>query len=256
MVAGLSGMTAVVTGAGSGIGLGIALRFVQEGCDVLAVDKSGDGLEKAASAARGAGGRLRTLLQDVTADDAPAGILGSCRAQLAAPQILVNNAGVGSARAADETTDTDLDRYLSLNLRSVFRLSRDFVRQIRDSDASIINIASAFGLIGYPGNAPYAATKAGVIGLTRQMACDYGPRRIRVNAIAPGLIATPATASRIANSVYLQKTVIDASPLGRAGSVEDIAAAAVFLASREASFITGHVLAVDGGWTTTRYWPQ
>jgi len=119
-----------------------------------------------------------------------------------------------------------------------------------------VNVASIFGMIGFPGTAAYAAAKAGVAGLTRQMAADYGPNGIRVNAIAPGLIQTGMTQKRIADSEWFRGQMTDMTPLGRNGQPEDIAAAAAFLLSDDAAFISGQVLVVDGGWLTTRYRAQ
>jgi 3-oxoacyl-[acyl-carrier protein] reductase len=121
---------------------------------------------------------------------------------------------------------------------------------------AIVNVASIFGMIGFPGTAAYAAAKAGVAGLTRQMAADYGPGGIRVNAIAPGLIETGMTQKRIAESEWFRGQMTDMTPLGRNGQPDDIAAAAAFLLSDDAAFISGQVLVVDGGWLTTRYRAQ
>src|SRR5262249_12476199 len=118
---------------------------------------------------------------------------------------------------------------------------------------AIVNIASVFGEVGFPGAAPYSAAKAGVIGLTRQMTADYGAQNVRINAIAPGLIATPATADRMANNPRYRALTIDQIPAGRAGTPEDIAAVALFLCSPAASYVSGQVITVDGGWTATRY---
>jgi len=142
-----------------------------------------------------------------------------------------------------------------VNLRAVFRFSRAAVAVMKTGGA-IVNVASIFGMIGFPGTAAYAAAKAGVAGLTRQMAADYGPNGIRVNAIAPGLIETGMTQKRIADSEWFRGQMTDMTPLGRNGQPEDIAAAAAFLLSDDAAFISGQVLVVDGGWLTTRYRAQ
>lgn len=201
---------AVVTGAGSGIGLATVQVFVQAGIRVLAVDRRPDGLEDADG--------IHPFVADVTADDAPSRIMEACAQAIGEPDILVNNAGMGNAKGLDETDDAMLDAYLDVNLRSVFRLSRELVRRPAQGPRSIVNIASVFGQVGFPGSAPYSAAKAGVIGLTRQMAADYGPRGMRVNAIAPGLIATPATADRIQNNSRFRRLTIDQIPAGRAGT--------------------------------------
>jgi meso-butanediol dehydrogenase/(S,S)-butanediol dehydrogenase/diacetyl reductase len=244
----MSGPVAIVTGAGSGIGAGIADHFAQNGVKVLAVDRNTDGFGRFVGNAC-----ISCHVCDVTADDAPKSIFERCREVFSGPDWLINNAGRGNAKAVHDTSDRDLDDYLAVNLKSVFRLSRELVCTTSERPRSIVNISSVFGIVGFPGAAPYSAAKAGVIGLTRQMAADYGANNVRVNAIAPGLIATPATADRIANNPRYRMLTIDQIPAGRAGTPEDIAAVALFLCSPAASYICGQVITVDGGWTATRF---
>lgn len=246
--------TAIVTGAASGIGREIALVLARQGARVLAVDRNGEGLGAVCAQAQGT---MRPCVAELTAQDAPATVFAACRDAFDAPlSILVNNAGLGNARAAHDTSDADFDRYMDLNLRITFRMSRDALPLFGPEGGVIVNIASIFGLVGFPRSAPYAAAKAALGGLTRQMAADYGPRGVRVNAVAPGLIATPATAERIAASPLFQQGLIRATPLGRPGTPEDVADAVAFLCSREAAFISGQTLAVDGGWSTTHFVPE
>jgi NAD(P)-dependent dehydrogenase (short-subunit alcohol dehydrogenase family) len=245
---------AVVTGAGSGIGRAIALRLHDDGFDVLAVDMRPEPLaETLASANANANGRMSSLVQDVTALGAPGAIIEACLSVGSAPAVLVNNAGLGNAKSAVDTSDEDLDRYIAVNFRSVFRLSRAFAACAGTDGGCIVNIASVFGEVGFPGTAPYSAAKAAVIGLTRQMAADCAARKIRVNAIAPGLIATPATAERMAHAVRYRRLTIDQIPAGRPGLPEEVAGVASFLCSRDAAYVNGAVLVVDGGWTATRF---
>lgn len=241
----LAGDVAVVTGAGSGIGRAIALRFAAEGAHVVAVDLDAAGLARLAAEIGGDG--LSVIRADVRATDAPARIIAACPRP---PRHLVNNAGIGNAKSATETTDEDFDRYIDSNLRSLFRLSRDFIATSTDA-RTIVNIASIFGITGFPGVAPYAAAKAGVIGLTRQMAADYAARGLRINAIAPGLIATPATAGRMDGNERFRRLTLGQIPMARAGAPEEVAAAAAFLCSYDSSYITGQTLVVDGGWSAT-----
>ena len=236
---------AIVTGAGSGIGLATTHALLQAGTRVLAVDKDPSGLPELQNVAH--------HIADVTADDAPSDILKACLKAFGEPHILVNNAGMGNAKAAADTDDAMLDAYLDINFRSVFRLSRAFVGRMVGGPRSIVNIASVFGQVGFPGSAPYSAAKAGVIGLTRQMAADYGPRGIRINAIAPGLIATAANADRMANNARFRRLTVDQIPAGRAGEAADVASVCLFLCSPAASYVSGQVITVDGGWTATRY---
>ena len=204
---------AIVTGAGSGIGAAIAECLAAGGVRVLAVDRAAEGL--ASYTGRPA---FETLVADVTARDAPDVVFAAAAERLGGADILVNNAGLGNAKPLHETDDAMLDRYLDVNLRSVMRLSRAFVSSPAGGARAIVNVSSVFGEVGFPGVAAYAAAKAGIIGLTRQMVADYGPRGIRINAVAPGLIATPATAERMAKNARFQRLTSARSRRGaRAG---------------------------------------
>jgi NAD(P)-dependent dehydrogenase (short-subunit alcohol dehydrogenase family) len=242
---------ALVTGAGSGIGRATAQLLATEGVSVLATDRNAEGLAQAAASCVHQD-RLRTLVQDVAADDAPKQAVALALQAFGRLDWLVNNAGIGGARAVHETEDADLDRFLAINVRSVFRFAREAVR-VMQPGGSIVNLASVFGMIGCPGSSAYAAAKAAVIGLTHQMAADYGPRGIRVNAVAPGLIETAMTRERIAGSARYKVLMRDTTPFPRHGQPEDIANAIHFLCSERAGFINGHVLVVDGGWSVTNH---
>jgi len=245
----------IITGAASGIGEGIAIKFLQMGCSILAVDVNAESLSRFAQRNAEAGSRLSCATFDVTDESSPEKIFAACRERLGEPNFLVNNAGLGSAKEALETSDETWHRYIDINLGSVFRMSRQAVREMKGG-GSVINIASVWGMVGFRGSAPYSAAKAGVIGHTRQMAADYGRRGIRFNAVSPGYIATPATAERMKNNRWLTRAMVDTAPLGRTGTPSDIAEAVYFLASESASFITGVILPVDGGWSATHYYPD
>jgi 3-oxoacyl-[acyl-carrier protein] reductase len=248
---------AIITGAGSGIGRATALAFARDGACVLAVDRDGDGLEETARQANGPGA-LVSMTADVAADSAPDDMVERCREDFGVPTILVNNAGIGDSRPVHLSDDDNLDGFLNVNLRGLFRVSRAGVTAMRESGkgGAIVNIASIFGITGFRGSSAYSATKAAVIGLTRNMAADYGLDGIRVNAVAPGIIATPLTEKRLAESPWFTDALVGGTPLRRPGAPEEIAAAIAFLCSPEASYISGHTLVVDGGFSATHFRPH
>jgi len=254
----LEGETAIITGSGSGIGQSTAVRFAAEGANILVVDKDQKGGERTLELGRIHPGKLELLVQDITDLDAPKKIFDTCAEILEEASLFINNAGIGASRPVHETDDENLDNFLNVNFRSGFRLTREFVgRRLQTAcPGVVIHLASVFGMQGFPTSSVYSATKAALIGLTRNMAADYGPHGIRINAIAPGVIQTPINAGRLKNDVWFRDTLLNATPLGRFGEPADVAEAIVFLCSKDASFITGQVLAVDGGWSSTKYIPN
>jgi 3-oxoacyl-[acyl-carrier protein] reductase len=249
IVRGLEGKCAVVTGTSSGIGKAIAEVFLTEGARVLAVDKT--------PAVLAATDHLVPLTIDLTANGAADRIIEAALRAFGRVDILVNNAGIGNARPILDTSDEDLQRYVQINLAAPFSLCRSAIRAMRpQGGGSIINMSSIFGVKGATNASAYATTKAGLIGLTVQLATEYGRDGIRVNAIAPGLIETPLSRERIETNPWFRQMMIDGAPAGRTGRPEEIAAACAFLASDSASFISGIVLPVDGGWSAAKYLPQ
>ena len=252
---GLEAKIAVVTGAGSGIGRATALRLSAEGARVLVADMNPAGAHETVSV--GDASRLAAFEIDGTEADAPQRLLSACAGAFGAPSLFINNAGIGASQPTHATDDESLDRFLDVNFRSGFRISRAMLNAWIAAGTSgvIIHLASVFGKIGFPTSSVYSATKAALIGLTQNQAADYGPHGIRVNAIAPGVIRTPINTERLDNNAWFRGTLLDAPPLGRFGAPEDIAAAITFLCCDDASFITGQVLAVDGGWSSTKFAP-
>lgn len=252
----LKGIRAVITGAGSGIGRATTLRFALEGADVLAVDMNAETADETVKLASNSPGRVVAKVCDVTGSDAPQAVRAACLEAFGPINALINNAGIGAAKPVHETDDESLDRFTDVNLRSVFRMSREALIDMRQGGGSIVNLSSIFGLRGFPTSSIYSATKAALIGLTQNMAADYGPDGIRVNAIAPGAIETPLTVDRLRDNVWFRDSFLNSTPLRRFGQPEEIAAAISFLCSSDAAFITGQVLAVDGGWSATKFQPM
>lgn len=248
----LSGRGIVLTGAGGGIGRAMALRFAAEGGLVLAIDRQADGLAETVAMAAGPG-RVEPMVADVTDPQLPDRIAQALAGLGWGWDAMVNNAGIGGGGMAETCSDDDLQRYLDVNVKALFRLSRAAVLAMKGRGGVILNVASIYSFVGATGSAAYSTSKAAVAGLTRQMATDYGPEGIRVVAVAPGLIETPLTAERIRTEAWRRSIFIDQCPLRRVGQPGDIANAAVFLLSDEAAFITGETLRVDGGWTLGRY---
>ncbi|MCC7274722.1 MAG: SDR family oxidoreductase [Alphaproteobacteria bacterium] len=248
-----AGKAAIVTGAASGIGQATARRLAAEGARVVAVDVDGTKLSAAAAAM---GGEVAAHAADVAADAAPAAIVAFCRERFGRLDILVNNAGIGGSRPIGDSDDAAIDRMLAVNLRSVLRLTREALAVLPRPGGRIVNTGSVFGLSGFPGSAVYGATKAGVMQLTRQMAADYARHGILVNAVAPGCIETGMTGRRIREDAWYRRAMIETTPIGRVGAPEEIASVIAFLCSDDASFMTGAIVPVDGGWSAVHYTPQ
>ena len=243
--------TVIVTGAAQGIGRAIAERFARDGFFVVAVDRNADGLSSLASQNRE---QIETLVLDVTAPDASLRAVALAMKRFGRLDYLVNNAGIGNAKPVAETSDEELELFLSTNFSAAFRFTRAALG-VMAAGAGIVHIASTFGLMGNPRGSSYAATKAALIGLTRQMAADYGPKGIRANAVAPGPIETPMVQERLESSEYFRRLVVETTPFPRIGLPGDVAGAVRFLCSDDAAFVNGHVLVVDGGWSSANYVP-
>lgn len=244
----LEGKNALVTGASRGIGAAIAKRLAAEGAAV-AVNYSGSkaAADSVVAEIEAAGGKAIALQADVSDPAACAALVDLAIEQLGALDIVVNNAGIARDGLLVRMSDEDWSAVISTNLSAVFSITRAVARPfMKQRSGCIINITSVIGLVGNAGQANYAAAKAGVIGLTKSAARELAPRGVRVNAIAPGFIATDMTDE-------LPEAVREAAKhqiaLREFGTVEDIASAVAFFASDDARYVTGQTLAVDGGMT-------
>src|SRR6267143_6566236 len=237
---------AVVTGAGRGIGRAIALRLASEGARVACVSRAEENAKRTASEINtGHADSARPYGADV-ADHAAVQKTGAqILAEFDKVDILVNNAGVTCDALAMRMSIEDWDMVINTNLRGAFSFTQAILRpMVKQRSGRIINISSVIGIIGNAGQTNYAASKAGLIGFTKSLAKELASRNITVNAIAPGYVATDMTK---ALSNEIQKSIQSRIPLGKTGAPEDVASTAAFLASAEASYITGQVLCVDGG---------
>ena len=235
----LANKRAIVTGAGRGIGRAIAMALLDEGADVLLVDINAGLLTDVGAGDR----RAEACVADVAAPDGVARMAAQARERFGGVDVLVNNAGIGgTGQTLLEVSLADWDRMLRVDLTSVFLCCQAVVPLMLESGrGSIINLSSITGVEGTAGSVPYAAAKAGVLGLTKSLAKELAPRRINVNAIAPGLIDTEMSRARG------QEQSRQAVRWPRIGQPEDIARLAVYLAADESEFVTGQVIGVNGG---------
>ena len=242
----LSGKVAVVTGASRGIGAGIAERLAAQGAKVVVNHRaSAEGAEAVAARIREAGGEAVVVQADVSHSADAQRLIKTAIETFGGLHILVNNAGTTRDMVIMMMKEEDWETVIRTNLNSTFYCSKAAVRHMmRKRYGRIINITSVVGLAGQAGQTNYAASKAGIIGFTKSLAKEVGSRGITVNAVAPGFVPTALTEVLTEEQ---RAQAIEMTPLGRLGSVEDVANAVAFLASDEAGFITGQVLSVDGG---------
>lgn len=240
----LSGKAAIVTGSSRGIGKAIALKLADAGADVVVVGHIEDA-EPVAAEIRTKGRQSLAVKASVSSSADVEKLIEATLTTFGRVDILVNNAGMTRDQLLLKMSEEDWDAVLSTNLKSVFLCTRAVLRpMLKQRWGRIINISSVIGLIGNPGQANYAASKAGIIGFTKSIAKEVGSRGITVNAIAPGFIETRMTQAM--NEAQRQE-IMKRIPLGSLGTPEDVAEAAAFLASEGARYITGQVLGVDGG---------
>jgi 3-oxoacyl-[acyl-carrier protein] reductase len=241
----LTNQIAVVTGAGRGIGRAIALKYAAEGADVVCVSRTQENSDKVANEIRALGRKAWAQAVDVADAAAVSAAVEKILAETGKVDILVNNAGVTRDGLLMRMSDADWDTVLDTNLKGAFLVTKAFSRaMIKARTGRIINISSVIGLIGNAGQCNYAASKAGLIGFTQSAARELASRGITVNAIAPGFIETDMTSGL---KEEMRAALLKQIPLGRFGSADDIAGAALFLAGPDGRYITGQVLTVDGG---------
>jgi NAD(P)-dependent dehydrogenase (short-subunit alcohol dehydrogenase family) len=246
---GLPNTVALITGGGSGIGRAIAERFAREGAQVVAADLRPERAEETAARIKGAGGEAIALTVDVADGTSVAAMAEAAVARYGRVDVLVNNAGISIGDDILDFDEATWDLNLAVVLKGVYLCSRALLPGMLERRRGVVlNIASVNGMMAV-GEAAYSAAKAGMINLTQNMALKYGNRGVRVNCIAPGTVRTPIWGERVARDPHVFDKLAAWYPLGRVGEPDDVANAALFLASDEAAWITGVVLPVDGGLT-------
>ena len=257
---GLKDDVAVVTGAGNGIGRAIAKALARARAATVVVDILATDGERTVNEINASGGRAIFVAADVSQEDDVRGMVDTAARRFGSIGILINNAGGGGGNArVHEVAAAEFDQVVNANLRSTFLCAKEVIPLfLRDGKGCIINIASTYGLVAAPKAAAYCAAKGAVVNLTRQLALDYGPDNIRVNAICPGYIDTGMRRSRatlseaeLSAAVTRREQAAKMQPLGRQAQPEEVASVAVFLCSDAASFMTGAIVTVDGGCLTT-----
>ena len=256
----LAAKVALVTGAARGIGRGIAHRFAAEGAKVGILDLDAATCQTVVDEIRAAGGRALEIRADVSDPAQVASAHAKLRDHFGNVRVLVNNAAVMPAGTLHETSIEDFDRCIAVNLRGAYLVSRAVIPgMIAAGGGSIMHMASITGLLGLPGIAAYSMTKGALIALTRAMSTDYAAKGIRSNSIAPGTIDSPMLHDFLAAQTHpdkLRQEFNAMHPIGRVGTIEEVANVCLFLASDESSFVTGSNYEVDGGLSSKGEQPQ
>lgn len=245
----LSGKVAIVTGAGQGIGQGIAKRLGSEGAKVI-VDYIGNpsGAKETQGAIAQAGGDSEILLDDITHCEDIEMLVDTAWTKFGSADILVNNAGMEHRSDFWDTTEEEYDKVMAVNLRGAFFLTQKFVRRLRSAKrpGRIVNISSVHEDMAFPGFTTYCCSKGGLRMFMRNLAVELGPLGITINNVAPGAIVTPINKALLADKAKVD-ALLNAIPLGRLGSVDDVAGVVAFLVSDDAAYVTGSTFVIDGG---------
>lgn len=245
----LEGKTALVTGAGSGIGRATAVLFAREGARVIVSDVNVSGGEATVAAIQKQGGETRFIRCDISKPSEVEALIRGTVEAFGRLDCAVNNAGISGVMAPTGDYPEDMwDRIIATNLKGVWLCMKQEIQQmLKQGGGSIVNTASAAGLVGLPMAPAYVAAKHGVVGLTKTAALEYAKANIRINAVCPGVVRTPMITVATDNNPEVEAMVIAAEPVGRMGTPEEVAEALVWLCSGAASFVTGAALPVDGG---------
>ena len=251
---------AIVTGAASGIGRASAVLFAREGAKVVIVDIDAEGTAETRRLIESQGGRAESVVADVSKEEEVERIADGATTAFGRIDILFNNAAVSSFKPVLETDEAEIDRVMNVNLKGTFFCSKAVIPHLRRvGGGSIVNTSSITGIVGAPGMAVYSASKGAIITFTRTLALEEAEAGIRVNCICPASVDTPMLTSafdRTQDPVQARAQNVKRHPLGRLGTPEDVAYLALFLASDEASFITGGTFVVDGGASLARRWRE
>ncbi len=245
------GAAVVVTGGGTGIGQACCIGLAELGARVIATGRTRDTLEDTAGLIADAGHECDVFAMDVTRADEVEALRSHVETTYGSVKALINNAGDNFRSKIEDLSQEDWCRLIDVDLTSVFLMTKAFLPLLREhpGGAAIVNNASIFGLVGNPLMPVYSAAKGGVLGLTRQLACDYGKENIRVNAVCPGPTMSPRVRGYIERGETSEERLTKKVPLGRTATCLEIADAMIFLASDAASYVHGTSLAVDGGYT-------
>ena len=250
----LSGQRALITGAARGIGLRIAETFADAGAHIIVQDVNAEGAEATAATLRANGAEALAVAGSVSNPDDVTRAFTRADEAFGRVDILVNNAGISESKPTLEMTVADWDHTIDINLRGAFLCALEAGRRMTmQGSGVIINMASIYGVVAAPGRLSYAVSKTGLVAMTKVLAVEWAQKGVRVNAIAPGYTRTPLLMGIIEQGQVDADAVERRTPMGRLAKPQEIADLALFLASSRAAFITGQVVAVDGGWTAYGY---